>query len=130
MTSEDSISFGELSQREIVSLLVPYTTARDEGKRQTEIGSAIKAWLTANPEERRLVDGEAGLEALLQEQRTVAHDVISMPDTLILQLARMGALKLDSSVVKPLAGRHPAADAAKKYEMPGTRTVLVVRSTQ
>ena len=128
--NEESISFGDLTQREAVGLLAPYAAARKEATRQADIGAAIKEWLTANPDEKRLVDGEAGLEALLQEQRTVAHDVISMPDTLILQLARMGALKVDSSVIKPLAGRHPAADGAKKYEMLGTRTVLVVRSTR
>lgn len=98
----------ELDEKLAVSCLVPYVEARDAAtsakKDQDRLGELIKKWLEQHAGEV-VYDGEAGLEARLQERRLPGRpcDLNALLDAephLLAQLIRNGCLKVDEAAVK------------------------------
>lgn len=132
MTNEPiiDIPFGQLSQRDAVGLLAPYTeeraTAKAAADRRDSIGVIIKGWLEEHPGET-LRDGEAGLEARLQSRHgTERYDVRGMVAELVLTLAAMGALEVNVRVIRALEGKAIVAEDVKPHRIPGGETVSFV----
>ncbi len=131
----ETLTFGDLTHRQVVDLLAPYDDARADakaaGERQKALGDAIRGFLEAHPEEI-VRDGEHLLEAALQFRSTgEAYDVGAMPDGLILALAGHGCLKVDAKAVEALASSLSAASRAQEFRRPGGRiAALVVRAVR
>lgn len=91
-------------------------------KQDKDLSEAIRRWLDLN-DENELVDGETGLGVELGTPASnTTWDVRSMPDALVLSLARRGLLTVSTTAFDALrkASSGPDIDEAHaKYRMTG-----------
>lgn len=130
MTTEAKEEPSTLTRQEAVAILSEYHMLGQaitvSQKRRGDLGDAIKRWFAASGE-TELVDGEIGLIATLQRRHgTPEWDTKSMPDSLVLRLRDLAALKVDGKVMKALSGKVAEVDEIRRYEMPGAETTALI----
>lgn len=120
----------DLSERELVEMIVPFITARNSKQASEKVMEAfskrMKAWLEERPGDE-LVDGEANARAYLRSRvGPESYDVTSMSPELVLRLHQAHALQVDVAVIRALSGKDILPEDVKPYRIPGNETTALI----
>ena len=118
------------SREEIEAVVSEYallaSAVNDTNRRKAMLREQIVQWMQLNDEDV-LTEGESGATVrLVETRRPDTWDVGSMPEAMVTDLARRGALNVDGKVLKALAGKAAVIDDAAVYLMPGGVTDRLV----